>query len=424
MRKPFFVLLFLFSSYLSAENPFFITHNLGKISAKKAASKNYPHLRNSLKTILLKELDLTLEKERRLKSDLALIDLETKKINFFSLGHTIRLESLASGNLPSFCLSAQKAEFSTQKPTLKNALENKIVFQEKVQLQISEKFSIVADTAEYTSDKIILFGDKNSCRFQGSDKTILSKKVSFDLKHGALFLEDVYGQLKNIPLKEDEVINLSSGKLTILNQGKKILLQEGVKITHTGGAEIACDSLELTYLNKKLAKIVTSTNAKVSFQTPAPAIFTSLGPITIDLVNKTIDTAEEGIVYKEKDTLIVAKKAYLKFKDIKNLSDIENIILEKEVHFFSSKLKNKNNLGLADRLSFDLATKTLTLESLPSKKVVFWEEASSLALSADKIQIQKGAKKAIKGFGNVRFSLKKDEEQLFEKTLRKYLLER
>ena len=201
-------------------------------------------------------------------------------------------------------------------------------------------------------------------------------------------------------------------------------MQEGVKITHTGGAEISCDTVELSYLNKKLAKIITSNNTKVFFNTPAPAIFTSLGPITIDLINKTIDTAEEGIVYKEKDTLIVAKKAYLKFKDIKNLSDIESIVLEKEVHFFSSKLKNKNNLGLADRLKFDLATKTLTLESFPSKKVVFWEEASSLALSADKIQIQKGSKKEIKGFGNVRFSLKKEEEKLFESSLRKYLLEK
>lgn len=424
IKKLFFLLLvFIFSLQAQEIESFVITHNLGDLKAKKAFFDNYPKS-SSFETVLLKEVDLTLNKTRHLKSDLAHLDLETKNLVFSSLSHKVTLEEALPSTVPAFCLSAKKAAFSKRLDPTLNRLENKIVFQGSVELKIAQNFCIEADLAEYIPNQIILFADQKSCRFQESDKTILSKKVFFDLKKGSLFLEDVYGQIKNIPLKAEKVINLSSGKLTVLNQGKKILLQEGVKVSHSGGAELTCDFLELNYVEKKLSSIITSSNTRVFFKTPSPASFTSLGPITIDLLNKQIQTAEEGIIYKEKDTFIAAKKAYLTFKDIKNLSDIENITLEKEVYFFSSKIKNKNNLGLADRLYFDLNTKTLTLESFAPRKVLFWEEFSAMSLAADKIQIKRGSKDAIKGFGNVRFSLKKEEEKLFEEAVHKYLLEK
>ncbi len=426
MNQTYLLIIFLIfqAVFLKAEKQFLFEHRLGHLSAEHVKTENFPFIKKSLKTIFLKNLEIQLNNDKILKSEQALLNLENQDINFTSLNRKVFLETSFSGSVPPFSLSAKRAFFKKQRPILTKALKDVIIFQDEVELKIAEKFIITADKAEYDKNRLILIADKNSCRFHSSDKTILSKKIFFDLKKGSLFLESVQGEIKNIPLKANESINLSSGKLTVLNQGKKILLQDGVKITHTGGAELICDALELDYNNKKIAKITTSDNAKVFFKTPALAIFTSLGPITIDLVQKIIFTAEKGIFYKEKDTLIVAKKAFLKFKDIKNLSDIENIVLEKEVHFFSSKFKNKNNLGLADRLRFDLMSKTLTLESFPKNKVIFWEESSALSLSANKIQIQKSGKNAVKGFGNVRLSLKKDEEKLFENTLHKYLLEK
>ncbi|MFA5250921.1 MAG: hypothetical protein WC371_05890 [Parachlamydiales bacterium] len=407
-----------------AEAPFHFQHQLGELLAQRAKISAYPCQNQLTEKLLLKELSLSLEKGLLLKSDLALLDLESKTLFFSSLANAVTLENTLRPKTP-FLLSSQKASFVQETaPTLKAALEKKIVFQDNIRLRIAEKFLIEAERAEYFQDQITLFGPLQGCRLKSGDKTILSQKVVFDLNQGSLFLEDVHGALKSLPIKAEEAITLVSGKLTLLDHGRRILLQEGVKISHSGGAELICDFLELSYLNKKMSRIVTSPKAKVYLKTPSPASFTSCGPITIDLLQKTITTAEEGIVFKEKDSLVAAQKASLKFKDLKHLSDIEYITLEKEVHFFSSKIKHTNNLGLADKLHFDVAKRTITLESLPPKKVVFWEEASSLTLSADKIQIQKGEKEAIKGFGNVRFSLKKEEEKIFEAAVHKYLLEK
>ena len=67
--------------------------------------------------------------------------------------------------------------------------------------------------------------------------------------------------------------------------------------------------------------------------------------------------------------------------------------------------------AIADHVTFDPETELMVLSSTAPSKVIFMDEINDIAISANRVEIQRNAagKESIRGSGNVRFQLMKDE---------------
>lgn len=80
--------------------------------------------------------------------------------------------------------------------------------------------------------------------------------------------------------------------------------------------------------------------------------------------------------------------------------------------------KNEERCGIADYLNYSQTTSTVTLTADSDKRVLFWDKAKGLAISAHVVEIHRNPEtqeEKIKGIGKVRFYFSPEENALLQK---------
>lgn len=100
----------------------------------------------------------------------------------------------------------------------------------------------------------------------------------------------------------------------------------------------------------------------------------------------------------------------------------ETLHLKGNVLLHSTRIKEKESFASADSLLYRTREKTLTLSSIPPKKVLFWQDG--LSLSASEVQIKQDPEteeETIEGFGDVHFTFDLEEQNFIKKFIANYL---
>jgi lipopolysaccharide export system protein LptA len=97
----------------------------------------------------------------------------------------------------------------------------------------------------------------------------------------------------------------------------------------------------------------------------------------------------------------------------------QTVSLEGDVRLISSKIRGQKSFAAADSILYGLAEKTLTLSSIPPRKVLFWQK--DLSLSADQVIVRQDPETTVEGMGDVHFSFDLEETDYFQKFFQNYL---
>ncbi len=430
MKKFFILLCFCFSihadkkidlsskkaSYdgkkINLEGKVFFNHPLGKITARKASAFGF--LQNRPSTILLdKEVELTLTKGGSITSEKALFNNESQKIDFLKVKKKIVYSdsfNQKNGQALPFTMSCNKAfcNINPEKPELIN-------FYDDVMVDISQ-MHIKGERGIIFKDEILLLpkSENTSCLLEGSKVKINASSLKLLPQKGEIVLEKPVGSYANS-------CQFKSSSLVLFENEKKLSFLEDV-FFKSKEASLSCPRLDLYFNEKEIEKIETSKNVKISFLKNKNSQITSQLPLIFNPLKKEIFSAEEEfsyIIYQDDEMTIFAKKLFL---ILDNDHRIQKATLEKDV-YFTSKTKDFDSYGLADKVVFLPSSNFISLESSKGKKVLFYRNDNSISLSADKIEIfhQKGhLQDKVKGVGTVRFLLNVEEKKLFNNLFLKY----
>ncbi|HAZ15224.1 MAG TPA: hypothetical protein DCY54_01040 [Parachlamydiales bacterium] len=124
---------------------------------------------------------------------------------------------------------------------------------------------------------------------------------------------------------------------------------------------------------------------------------------------------DRQVYYQESRLAALADKGTLDFAVLESQLTPVSLTLMGNVRLFALGKETPNRCSLADRLVYAPTTRTLILSSNPGKRVLFWDEAQALCISAQEIHITQdpsNEKESIKGVGNVKFSFTSEESAL------------
>ncbi len=107
-----------------------------------------------------------------------------------------------------------------------------------------------------------------------------------------------------------------------------------------------------------------------------------------------------------------ADSAFLEYSE--PLHELSSLNFQGNVRIQSLDTAKTARFALADRLIYAPDTKTIILSAYTGKKVLFWDEEQGATLSAKEVHLTQNPltnKTEIKGIGNMKLSLSKDEQR-------------
>ncbi len=126
----------------------------------------------------------------------------------------------------------------------------------------------------------------------------------------------------------------------------------------------------------------------------------------------------EQIYYEEESIAFYADKAILEYAEENGTLHPISFTLKDNVRLFSHDPEKPQSCGIADRLQYSPATRTLILAANPGKKVLFWDDAQGVRVSAREIHITQDPEtneRVVKGIGNLRLTFDATEQAMLEK---------
>ncbi|MFA6502609.1 MAG: hypothetical protein WCT85_07450, partial [Parachlamydiales bacterium] len=239
-----------------------------------------------------------------------------------------------------------------------------------------------------------------------------------------LILQNPSGTIRNM-FKKNTIFCFSSDKLFWQNFENALLLKGNVKIIDSEFGTIDSEEIEIIkkFKENNLKKIIARKNSSLNFFAKNKGKLTSKGVLEIDHEKKIISAfniknQNEDLIYEDPNVFITSKKAKSSYDSDNNIQDI---ILENDVHFIYKKDNNSIGYGIADKIEYFPNEHRIKLLSYENKKVLFWQADNSIRLSAKEIIINQKEKNDIKGIGDVRFAFNLEEENLIHEIFSKYL---
>ncbi len=155
---------------------------------------------------------------------------------------------------------------------------------------------------------------------------------------------------------------------------------------------------------------------------------TTYGSIHVDRekLRATIESPEkEGIIPENKqlayegDTFTVfSDSAVIDYSIIESKMLPSVVSLKGNIRLSSHDSKEHKRLGCADRLCYSATTRTFILSAHPGKKVLFWDDAQGMHLSAPEVHITTDpatGEQQVKGIGAVQFAFTPEEQNKLHK---------
>ncbi|MBS0628092.1 MAG: hypothetical protein JSS09_07775, partial [Verrucomicrobia bacterium] len=120
---------------------------------------------------------------------------------------------------------------------------------------------------------------------------------------------------------------------------------------------------------------------------------------------------EEQLLYQNSDMCLQADTAFLEYTE--PLHELSSLTFQGNVRIRSLDTAKAARYALADKLLYVPDTKTVILSARAGKKVLFWDEEQGATLSAKEVHLTQNPltnKTEIKGVGNMKVSLSKEEQ--------------
>lgn len=405
---------------LNLEGKINLSHPVGKLSAKKATlNKKINHETNKLVSSILLEnkVSLTLTNGSLLLCEKAFYDIDNQTIDFFNEKNKLRYKGnfLQKNSPPTpFLITSKKAHTEPSKSEEKKDLLFK--FFDNVRIKLDNDIFIYGNEAIYANNNILIHPKDSSsfCKVLTKEFKIFSRSLNLNIDNLTLSSEKTFGKIK-------ELLKFSAENLSYYKNENKLELKKKVNLKNKNGT-LLCNYLDLFLCNNKIEKARTSPKAKLTLSSEkGKSTFCFYDPMELDLKENILFTISQenplGILYKDSEVELFAKKATFNLKETATLFSLEKALLEQDIYLISKSLNDSLSFVLADKLTYIPKENLFILESLPGKKVLFVKEDNSLTLSADKIEITRSKnsdENNIKGIGTVRVTLSIEEKSKIE----------
>jgi hypothetical protein len=270
--------------------------------------------------------------------------------------------------------------------------------------------------------------NQSQCRLSHDLDVVNADVIDLDLIHSKFSLLHANGTIASgfIPHSESQEIRFRAEHLVWDHLKNALLLKGDIQIQEASlGTLTAQDEMEIDHSFIKGKHLIQSIRAKgpTLLLTANDSKIFSQGTIVIDrdkLLAVMESPEEEGsialdkqIYYEEKEIGIFADSASLEYSVAGNTLQPLSLALKGNVRLFSHDTTQPLRCGLADRLNYSLTTHTLILAAHPGRKVLFWDEAQGMRLSAHEVHITVDSttgKQSVKGVGHVQFAFTAEEQ--------------
>jgi lipopolysaccharide export system protein LptA len=222
-------------------------------------------------------------------------------------------------------------------------------------------------------------------------------------------------------------MRFSADQLSWNHASGTLILNGNVSIQEAAlGTINAAKQLELQYKNVKGKQLLKRLQAQgetlLTYSDPAfsrPHKLLSHGKMEIDRdkllasLESPEGASDKQLYYEEEEMGIFADRALLEYAETGDFLKPISLQLKGNIRLFSHDPKQPPRCGIADRLHYSLATRTLILLANPGSNVLFWDEAQGLRMSASEIHItyEEGSKeRMVKGVGKVQLTLTSEEQ--------------
>ena len=426
-----------------------IDHILGKMQARKALLKKQEKESNFPFNQIALDQDVTiLLKNGRLTADRADFDLQKNQ----GILHADQEKNVKYQDMVYDKNLTQWTPFTIEGRTLElKLLEEKdtylidsILVEKNVAISYANAFFLTAAKATYNQlDPIDRWKGfisayaqdaNNSCVLTHEQDIVHARHIDIDLMHSHLHLSQANGILQQflLPKSEKSFIHFSTSSLNWNDLEKELLFK--------GKTQIREQDLGIIHAEDELIIKNHTVNDKLVFQSldaKGRTVMTykdleghshrieSHGRLYVDQskLQAWIESPqdESGNVqnplhYETEDLSVFADSAQLEYMNVNQHIKPISIALKNHIRLVSKDPNKPIQLALADRMNYSLDTHSIILSAYPGKKVLFWDIAQELKISAPEVHITVDPltqERVIKGVGKVHFAFNTEEQTQF-----------
>lgn len=438
-----------------------LDHGLGKMTAEEAmlqrqeSGKDFPFSLIELK----KEVLLSLASSGKLMCDEAQLDFSSLKgvlsaplKGLVTYSDQIQKKGKEQQSL---CLKSPSIELDLNKVEQSTKAEydiRTILAKDGVVAEYNKDFILQADRALYRKMTDELQGvvsaypkdSQSTCSLTHGADSIEAKEIDLDTISSVLSFHKATGHIASSFITGKE-----SGRVRIASD---LIIWDDVRQTLSlkGASEVIEPSLGTITTQHELAiqqAIVDGKKAISHVESKGPSILTykdtktganhkisSHGCMKIDrdtLSAQLTSPVKKGaklplaeqVFYEEMKMGVHADSASIEFSEEGDKMEPVSFALKGNVTLFSRDTGEPFRCAIADRMSYNPATKTLILSSTSTQKVLFWDEQQAVRMSAEEVHLtQSGATQqtVIQGVGNVKFTLSTEENEALRKFFPQY----
>ncbi len=420
-------------------------HGLGTLFAEKASlykqenNKDLPfssiHLQDEVKIIC--------KNQAVLNCDIAKLDFITLqgKISSLGINPVTYIDKIIKGTESTpFQIQSQIIDIIFDEQTKTSGTEylcKDILAKENVTLQYDRDFILKTDEAHYKStspDAASLNGIITAyptsphpcCHLYYQDEIIETSFIEITTEKSLIHLKNPKGSLPSSlfsPKQKGQLFfsckDLNWNHLTgLLTLEKEIQIQE----SHFGC--LSADNILIIEQGKQEDPILVK-----SIHVDGPCLLshndsslTSYGSLHIDGIKGQLTALspkkgglsllDNQVLYQNNDMRLQADTALLEY--LEPLHELSSLTFQGNVRIQSLDTAKAARYALADRLVYAPDTKTIILSAHTGKKVLFWDEEQGATLSAKEVHLTQNPltnKTEIKGIGNMKLSLSKEEQK-------------
>jgi lipopolysaccharide export system protein LptA len=279
--------------------------------------------------------------------------------------------------------------------------------------------------------------DQSQCRLIHGNDLIDADSIDLDIPHSRLSMLHPQGTLSSslIPNANEGNLRFRCEHLLWDNVKHALTLRGDVQIEDPSfGTVTANEMIELNHKMQSGKRILQSIHS----EGPTSLIYSDLehggkhkllsqGRIYLDRdkllatlespeVNGKVETSEQ-LYYEEEEISFYADQAALEYSCQDEILQPVSLTLKGNIRLFSTEPDALTRCGVADRMNYSLATRTLILSANPGKKVLFIDEGQGMKISAREVHITQDPEtkqQTVKGVGNVQFALNAEENAMLQ----------
>ncbi len=276
-------------------------------------------------------------------------------------------------------------------------------------------------------------GPGDLCHLTHAEDQIDARSIDLDLFQAKICMHHPQGTLYSASLArlpQEGKIAFSCDLLTWEYAKNTLTLQGAVDASHSAfGTLITDDELQLIQTDKHLLKTIRSKGKTLlRYRDPQDQTerkLTCFGTLLLDQehLQAKLLSSDQPLYYEEDKIGIYANEATIDYSATGELLEPVSITLKGNVRLLSKDAEGKQRYALAGRLNYAPATRTLILAADPGKKVLFWDRAQNMRLSAQEVHVTRDLasnEDVIRGIGNVQMAFTSDENTLLKNSFPGY----